>query len=213
MAKKLKILIADDHAVFRRGLKDILTEHFPGMTIGEAETGQGAVEQVRKVGWNILVLDVTMPGRNGIEVIREIRQIRPALPILMLSMHPEEQYAMRVLQAGAVGYITKIKAPLEIVEAIKKVLAGGKYISSTLIARLKKQLKPGAEKLPHERLSNREYQVMCLSTTGKSLKEIAGELSVSIQTVSTHRARILKKMGLHSTAELIRYALENNLID
>jgi DNA-binding NarL/FixJ family response regulator len=114
MAKKIKILVADDHAVFRRGLKDILTEHFPGVAIGEAETGQGAIEQVHKARWNILVLDVTMPGRNGIEVLREIRQIRPTLPILMLSMHPEEQYAMRVLKAGAAGYITKIKAPLEI---------------------------------------------------------------------------------------------------
>jgi DNA-binding NarL/FixJ family response regulator len=213
MAKKLKILIADDHAVFRHGLKDILTNHFPEVTIGEAETGRGTVEQVRKVGWNIVVLDVTMPGQNGVDVLREIKQIRPALPVLMLSMHPEEQFAMRVLQAGAAGYITKIKAPLEIVEAIKKVLADGKYISPTLTKRLMEQLKPGAKKLPHDRLSNREYQVMCLTTSGKSLKEIADELSISIQTVGTHRARILKKMGLHTSAELIRYALENDLID
>jgi len=213
MAKKIKILIADDHAVFRRGLKDILTEHFPGVIIGEAETGQAAVEQVRKASWHIVVLDVTMTGQGGVEVLLNIKQIRPALPVLMLSMHPEEQYALRVLQAGAAGYITKIKAPLEIVKAIKRVLTGGKYISPSLAGRLMAQLKPGAEKLPHDRLSNREYQVMHLTSSGKSLKEIGGELSISIQTVSTHRMRILKKMGLHTSAELIRYALENELVD
>ena len=213
MAKKVKILIADDHAVFRHGLKDILANHFPGTAIGEAGTGQDAIGQVRKAAWNIVVLDVTMPGRNGVDVLWEIRQIRPALPVLMLSMHPEEQYALRVLKAGAAGYITKIKAPLEIVKAIKRVLAGVKYISPPLAERLKEQLKSGTKKLPHDRLSNREYQVMHLTCSGKSLKEIAEELSVSIQTVSTHRARILKKMGLHSIAGLIRYALENELVD
>jgi DNA-binding NarL/FixJ family response regulator len=129
----------------------------------------------------------------------------------MLSMHPEEPYALRVLQAGAAGYITKIKAPLEIVEAVKLVLAGGRYISPALTGRLQEQAKPGAKKLPHERLSRREFQIMRLTPSGKSLKEIAGELSISVQTVSTHRARILKKMGMQSTAELIRYALENDL--
>jgi len=213
MAKKIKILIADDHAVFRHGLKDILANHFPGAAIGEAGTGQDAIGQVRKAAWNIVVLDVTMPGRNGVDVLREIRQIRPALPILMLSMHPEEQYAMRVLKAGAAGYIAKIKAPLEIVEAAKIVLAGKKYISPALAGRLMEQLKPGAEKLPHDRLSNREYQVMHLTSSGKSLKDISGELSISIQTVSTHRMRILKKMGLHTSAGLIRYALKNELAD
>jgi DNA-binding NarL/FixJ family response regulator len=148
-----------------------------------------------------------------VDVLREIRQIRPALPVLMLSMHPEEQYAVRVLKEGAAGYITKIKAPLEIVEAVKIVLAGNKYISPALSKRLMEQLKPGVKKPPHDRLSNREYQVMHLTCSGKSLKEIAGELSISIQTVSTHRARILKKMTLHTSAELIRYALENKLVD
>ena len=213
MAKKIKILIADDHAIFRLGLKEIFANHFPGVTIGEAGTGQDAIEQARKAAWNIVVLDVTMPGRNGVDVLREIRQIRPALPVLMLSMHPEEQYAVRVLKEGAAGYITKIKAPLEIVEAVKIVLAGNKYISPALSKRLMEQLKPGAKKPPHDRLSNREYQVMRLTCSGKSLKEIAGELSISIQTVSTHRARILKKMRLHTSAELIRYALENKLVD
>ncbi|MGA2029273.1 MAG: response regulator transcription factor [Verrucomicrobiota bacterium] len=213
MAKKLKILIVDDHAIFRHGLKDILAMHFPGVTIGEANTGEGAVEQVRKADWNIVVLDVTMPGQNGVDVLREIKQIQPALPILMLSMHTEEQYALRVLEMGAAGYITKIKVPLEIVDAVKGILAGGKYISPAMAERLVEQLKFGAEKLPHDRLSDREYQVMHLTSSGKSLKEIASELSISVQTVSTHRARILKKMGLHTSAELIRYTFENDLVD
>jgi two-component system invasion response regulator UvrY len=213
MAKKIKILIADDHAVFRLGLKNILLENFPGAAIGEAATGQDALGQVRQAAWNIVVLDVTMPGQNGVEVLLKIKQIRPALPVLLLSMHPEEQYALRVLQAGAAGYITKSKAPLEIVKAVKRVLTGGKYTSPALTRRLGEQLQPGAEKLPHERLSNREHQVMRSTCSGKSLKEIAGELAISIQTVSTHRARILKKMGLPTSAGLIRYALENGLVD
>jgi DNA-binding NarL/FixJ family response regulator len=211
--KTIAILIADDHAVFRRGLKDILEENFPGAIIGEAETGQGAIELVRNAIWNIVVLDVTMPGQSGVEVLKQIGQIRPALPILMLSMHPEEQYALRLLKAGAAGYITKIKAPLEIVKAIKRVLAGNKYISPSMTERLREKLKPGAEKLPHDRLSNREYQVMHMTCAGKTLKDIAGALAISIQTVSTHRARILRKMGLHTSAGLIRYAVENDLVD
>ena len=213
MAQKLKILIADDHAIFRHGLKGIFEKYFPKVTVGEAETGQGALEQVRKANWDLVVLDVTMPGRNGVDALREIRRLRPALPVLGLSMHPEEQYAMRVLQAGAVGYVTKMKAPLEVIKAVERILAGDKYVSPALAEHLMKQSQPGAEKLPHERLTNREYQVMRLAPSGKSLKEIAGELSISIQTVSTHRARILKKMGLHNSAELIRYALENKLVE
>jgi two-component system invasion response regulator UvrY len=213
MAKKLKILIADDHAIFRRGLKDIFLEHFPRVAVGEAEAGESALEQVRRDNWNLVILDVTMPGRNGVEVLQEIRRLRPALPVLVLSVRPEEQFALRVLKAGAAGYITKMKAPLVVIKAVEKVLAGGKYISPTLAEHLKEQSQSSAEKLPHERLTNREYQVMCLTPSGKSLKEIADELSISIQTVSTHRSRILKKMGLHTSAELIRYALENRLVD
>jgi two-component system invasion response regulator UvrY len=213
MAQKLKILIADDHAIFRHGLKDIFEKYFPTVTVGEAETGQGTLEQVRKSNWDLVVLDVTMPGRNGVDVLREIKLLRPILPILVLSMHPEEQYAMRVLQAGAVGYLTKMKAPLEVIKVVETVLAGNKYVSPALAEHLMEQSHHGAEKLPHERLTNREYQIMRLAPSGKSLKEIASELSISIQTVSTHRARILKKMGLHNSVELIRYALENKLVD
>jgi DNA-binding NarL/FixJ family response regulator len=213
MAKKIKILIADDHAIFRHGLKDILAKHFPGATVGEAATGQAALEKMREADWDIVVLDVTMPGRNGVDVLREMKQIKPALPVLVLSMHSEEQYAIRVLKEGAAGYITKIKAPPELVEAVKRVLAGGKFISPALAEGLVAGSRPRREKPLHERLSCREFQVMCLLPSGKSLKAIAGELSVSIQTASTYRARILKKLGLGSTAELIRYTLENELVD
>lgn len=213
MANRASILIVDDHAVFRHGLKGILAKHFPGARFGEAATGQGAVQQVRMARWNIVVLDVTLPGRSGVDVLRELKQIRPVLPVLVLSMHPEEQYAMCVLKAGAAGYITKINAPLEIVKAVKYILAGGKFISPELATRLAEQSKPSVGKPAHERLSNREFQVMRLLPSGISMKEIASQLSISIQTASTYRTRVLKKLGLHSSAELIRYALERKLVD
>jgi two-component system invasion response regulator UvrY len=209
----MKILIADDHAVFRHGLKDILAKRFEGATFGEAQTAQAALEAVWSQAWNVLVLDITMPGRSGLEIINHIRQAQPKLPILVLSMHPEEQYAIRVLEAGADGYVTKIKAPAELVEAIEKLLAGGKYISPAIAERLVHHLRSGASKHPHERLSNREYEVMRLIASGQSMKNIAHDLSISLQTVSTHRFRMLKKMGLRNIAELIRYAVENKLIE
>jgi len=207
------ILIVDDHSIFRHGLKDILARHFLDARFGEAETAESALEHVRNRAWDIMVLDVTMPGRNGLEILKEVKKVRPTLPVLMLSMHPEEQYAMRVLQAGASGYITKIRAPHELVEAVKKVMSGGKYISPALAENLANHIGHGAKRWAHERLSNREFQVLRLMASGKSAKNIAQELSVSAQTVSTHRARILKKLGLKTTADLIRYAVENNLID
>lgn len=213
MANRASILIVDDHAVFRHGLKDVLAKHFPGAGFHEAATGQAAVEQVERAYWSIVVLDVTLPGRGGLDVLRELKQIRPALPVLMLSMHPEEQYAMCALRAGAAGYISKIKTPLEIVEAVRTILDGGKYISPALATRLGEKSKPGVGRLLHERLSEREYQVMRLIPSGISMKEIASQLSISIQTASTYRARVLKKMGLRSSAALIRYALENKLVD
>ena len=207
------ILIVDDHAIFRHGLRDILARHFADARFAEAETATGALEHIRTRAWDIMVLDVTIPGRGGLEILKEVKKLRPNLPVLMLSMHPEEQYAIRVLQAGASGYITKIRAPLELVEAVKKVLSGGKYISPGLAESLVNHIGHRAPKTLHERLSNREFQVLRLMASGKSAKNIAHELSVSPQTISTHRARILKKLGLKTTAALIRYAVENELID
>ncbi len=170
---------------------------------------------VRKTNWDLVILDVTMPGQNGVEILREIKRMKPTIPVLMLeTCHSgREQYEVRVLAAGANGYITKIKAPTEIVEAIKRGLAGFKYFSPVLVERFVAQLKPGAQSSALGQLSNRQRQVMRLITTGKSLKEIAGELSLTIQNVSTHRARLLKKIGLHNNAELIRYALENGIVN
>jgi DNA-binding NarL/FixJ family response regulator len=209
----MKILIVDDHAILRRGVKEMIEEQFAGAIFGEASTAQDTLEQVWKQDWHLALLDITMPGRSGLEVLREIKKARPKLPILVLSAHPVEQYAVRVLQAGASGYLTKLQAPEELAEAIRKVLAGGIYISPEVANKLSNHLRPDAQKPPHERLSNREFQVMKLLASGKSTKEIAAELCVSVQTVSTHRARTLKKMELATTAELIRYAVENKLLD
>jgi DNA-binding NarL/FixJ family response regulator len=208
----MRILIADDHAVFRRGLKEILAERYPGAAFGEAESSQAALEQVWKAAWDVMVLDITMPGRSGVEILKEIKHAQPNLPVLMLSVHPEEQYAVRVLEAGAAGYLTKLQAPHELVEAIKQVLAGGQYISPRIAEQLVDRLREGEQRPPHERLSNREFEILKLIAVGKSMKDIAHELSVSPQTVSTHRARILKKMGLLTTAALVRYAVENKLV-
>jgi DNA-binding NarL/FixJ family response regulator len=209
----MKILIADDHSVFRHGLKDILARQFPGAAFGEAETGQAALEQVWQKHWDVVVLDVTMPGRSGVEILKEIKQTRPKLPVLMLSMHAEEQYGVRVLEAGAAGYVTKLRAPHEVVDAIQRVLAGGKYVTPAIAEKLINRLQTSSRKLPHERLSHREYQVLQMIASGESMKQIAQQLSVSPQTISTHRARMLKKLALHSTAGLIRYAVQNRLVD
>ena len=209
----MRILIADDHAVFRRGLKEILAERYPGAAFGEAASSQSALEQVWKAAWDVMVLDITMPGRSGVEILKEIKQAQPNLPVLMLSVHPEEHYAVRVLEAGAAGYLTKLQAPHELVEAIKQVLAGGQYISPRIAEQLVDRLRQGEQRPPHQRLSNREFEILKLIAAGKSMKDIAHELSVSPQTVSTHRSRILKKMGLLTTAALVRYAVENKLVD
>ncbi len=209
----MKILLADDHAIVRHGLRDLLTKEYPTAEFGEVDTAQATLEQVWKHTWDVVVLDVTMPGRSGLDVLKEIKQCQPKLPVLVLSMHSEEQYAVRVLKAGASGYVTKVRAGAELVMAVKKVLAGGKYISAAVAESLADHLGPGEDLPPHERLSNREYQILRMIASGQSIKAIAAELSLSLQTVSTHRARMLKKMGLRRTAELIRYALENKLVD
>ena len=209
----MKILIADDHAVFRHGLKDILIRHFPDASFGEAETAQAALKLAWKRSWDIMLLDVSMPGRSGLEVLKEVKHARPKLPVLILSAYPEDQYALRVLQAGAAGYLTKITATAELIQAVEKALAGQAYIPPTITGALLDHLRPGAERPAHEKLSNREYEILRLIASGKAAKTIALEFSLSAQTISTHRARMLKKLGLQSTAELIRYAIQNRLVD
>ncbi|HLE24594.1 MAG TPA: response regulator transcription factor, partial [Thermodesulfobacteriota bacterium] len=192
----IKILIADDHAVVRRGLKQILAEE-PNMAVfGEACNAQEVLKNVREQNWDIVILDITMPDRSGLEVLKELKNIRPKLPVLILSIHPEEQYAVRVLKAGAAGYMTKESAPEELVKAVRKVIRGSKYISPSLVEKLAFDLETDSEKPLHETLSDREYQVMCMIASGKTVKEIAKKLYLSVKTISTHRARILGKMKM-----------------
>lgn len=208
----VRILIADDHPIVRRGLKQILAEE-PDLTVGgEAQTSQEVLDQVRRGGWDVLILDISMPGRGGLDVLKEIKHQYPKLPVLVLSMHPEDQYAIRALRAGASGYLTKESAPDELVAAIRKIVRGGKYISPTLAERLAAEIEAPGGKLPHERLSDREYQVLLMIASGKTVSQIAQELSLSVKTISTYRARLLEKMGMKTNAELTHYAIENKLV-
>lgn len=211
----IKIAIADDHAVVRRGLKFILMQEFPDAIVEEAQDTLELLRYVREHDPDVVILDIGLPDRSGLDALKDIRYEHPHLPVLVLSMHAEDQYAMRVLKAGAAGYLTKKSAPEELVKAVRKVLSGGQYVSPTLAEKLALVLKgKGDPALPsHSSLSDREYQVLCLIALGKTVTEIADELSLSVKTVSTYRTRILEKMGMKTNAELTRYAIENQLIE
>jgi DNA-binding NarL/FixJ family response regulator len=208
----MKILLADDHAVVRRGLKQILTDEFKRATFGEARNAQEALDLVWKQEWDVVVLDITMPGRSGLDALREIKKSKPRLPVLVLSMHPENQFAVRVLKAGAAGYMTKESAPEELVDAVKKVFAGGRYVSAALGETLAASLST-SHRAPQEKLSDREFQVLRLIASGKMATEIARELSLSVKTISTYRTRILEKMGMKNNAELMHYAIQHRLVE
>jgi two-component system invasion response regulator UvrY len=209
----MKILIADDHSVVREGLKQILSERSDMAVTAEASTGHEVLKQIEKNNFDLVVLDISMPGRGGLDILKEIRNKRPKLPVLILSMYPEEQYAVRVLKAGASGYMTKDSAPHELINAIKQISKGKKYVSPSLAEKLAVDLEISTGKPLHESLSDREYQVMCMIASGKTLKEIAEQLSLSIKTISTYRSRILEKMNMKSNAELTHYAIKNSLVD
>jgi len=209
----LRILIADDHAVVRRGLRQILADEFKKAEFGEAGNAHEALERIHKEHWDALVLDITMPGRSGLEALKEIKEAKPKLSVLVLSMHPEDQFAVRVLKSGASGYMTKESAPDALVGAIKKVLAGGRYVSPALAEKMASYLAIDTPNPPHERLSDREFGVLRLIASGKTVSQIAAELSLSVKTVSTYRARILEKMGMASNAELTHYAIKNQLVE
>jgi two-component system, NarL family, invasion response regulator UvrY len=209
----MKILIADDHAVVRQGLKQILADEYRRATFGEASNAQEAIERVWKDEWDVVILDVTMPGRSGLEALREIRKTRPRLPVLVLSMHPEDQFAMRVLKSGASGYMTKESAPAELVGAVKKVMTGGRYVSPGLAEKMAAHITTDFQLAPHERLSNREFLVLRLIASGKTVSQIADELTLSVKTISTYRTRILEKMVMQSNAELTHYAIQNKLVE
>jgi DNA-binding NarL/FixJ family response regulator len=209
----MRILIADDHPIFRAGVKEILLKEKDVESIGEADTGHKVLELARKQRWDVVLLDLTMPGKDGLEALQELRRERPALPILVLSAHPEDQLALRLLRSGAAGYLTKDKAPEVLLAAIRKVLRGEKYISESLAEKIALDTVSGATESLHETLSQREYQVMIMLAAGKTAKEIAKQLFLSIRTVSTYRARVLEKMKMKTNAELIRYALQNKIVD
>jgi DNA-binding NarL/FixJ family response regulator len=209
----IRALIADDHAVVRQGLKQILGDTPEMLVAGEATTGQEVLDKVRAETWDVVVLDISMPDRSGLDVLKQLRSERPKLPVLVLSMHSEDQYAVRALKAGASGYLTKDSAPDELVKAIRKVVSGGTYVSSLLAEKLAFEIGTDSSRLPHETLSDREFQVLRGIAAGKSVTEIAAELYLSPKTVSTYRARLLQKMNLGTTAELMHYAMQNHLID
>ena len=208
----IKILIADDHAIVRKGLKQILADAADIASIDEASSGQEALKKVRENNYNMVLLDISMPDMSGVDVLKQLKMEKPRLPVLILTMHPEDQYAVRILKAGASGYLTKESAPDELISAIQKVSQGGRYISPSLAEKLACDLDSTAIQPLHEGLSDREYQIMTMLASGKSTKEIAHELSLGMPTVSTYRFRILLKMKLKNNAELISYAIKNNLL-
>ena len=209
----IKILIADDHAIVREGLKRIVAETADMAVADEAISGHEVLEKVRNNEYDVVILDISMPGRGGVDILKQLKGQRPHLPILILSMHPEEQYAVRVLKAGAAGYLTKESAPDELITAIQRVSTGRKYVSSSLAEKLAFDLERDTELPYHETLSDREYQVLCMIASGKRVQEIAEELCLSVKTVSTYRSRILEKMKMRNNAELMRYAIKHGLVD
>ena len=197
----------------RQGLKLILADHFRRAVFGEARNAQEALNRVWKEKWDVVILDITMPGRSGLDVLKEIKRSRPKLPVLVLSMHPEDQFAVRMLKTGAAGYLTKESAGEELVGAINKVIAGGRYISPSLAERMASYLDIDVHKAPHERLSDREFLILRMIASGKSVGQIAKELSLSPSTVSTYRARILEKTDMKNNSELTSYAVQKGLVD
>jgi len=206
-------LVADDHPLLRNGLKQILTQE-PDLTVaGEAEDSEQVMASVERGEWDLVILDITMPGRSGLDVLRDIRRMRPELPVLVLSMHAEDQFAVRAIKAGANGYVSKDNAPTEVVRAVRKILSGKKYVSPTLAEILANALSSDIQRPLHETLSDREFQVLRQLASGKTVSQIAAEIALSVKTVSTYRARLLEKMNLRNNAELTRYAIQHGLVE
>ena len=209
----LRAILVDDHALVRQGLKQILQEQWPRAIFGEAGDAAALWRLVRGGDWDVVILDLSLPGENGIEVLKQLRTAHPRLPVLVLSMHSEAQYGLRALKAGAAGYMTKESASECVVPAIKKVLSGGKYVSAALAEKLASSLGTDHDKAPHELLSDREYQVLCRIAAGKTLTQIGEEMTISVKTVATYRTRLLEKMQLKSNAELTHYGIRNGLVE
>lgn len=208
----IKVLIADDHPIVRTGLKQIIAEEPDIEVVAEASNSGEVLDYLWKGGCDLVLLDIGMPGRSGLEIISEIKQIKPNITVLILSIYPEEQYAVRALRAGASGYLTKASAPIELIQAIHRVSKGGRYVSQNLAEILASEIDKHSTKQPHERLSDREYQVMLMLASGRTVTEVAQELHLSVKTISTYRANVLEKMSMKNNAQLTFYAVENNLI-
>lgn len=211
--KLRSMLVVDDHAVVRRGLKQVIADEYDDVFVEEVGTGQGALDSVRRHEWDAVLLDINLPDKNGLDVLKEIKAVRPALPVLILSQHGEEQYAARAYKAGAAGYLTKESAAEELAAALRKVLSGGRYVSRSFAERLAGHLSGEADAEPHEILSDREYLVLCRIASGKAVSQIADELALSVKTISTYRARLLEKLQLANNAELMRYAIDRRLVE
>lgn len=209
----IQVLITDDHAIVRRGLRQILTDTKDIVVAGEAETGSQAVKLARREAFDVLLLDISLPDRNGIEVLKQIRKEQPKLAVLMLSMHAEHEFAVRALKAGACGYLTKKSAPAQLITAIRTVAAGKKYVTPALGEVLAHALSGDSERPPHQALSDREFQTLRLIASGKTLSEISGEMHLSPKTISVYRARLLQKLMLKNNSEITRYALKNRLVE
>lgn len=211
MDGKCKCLIADDHPIIRKGIKDLLTEEGLCHVVVDVDCAEAALTAIRREPWDLLVLDVALPDKHGLEVLKEVKLLRPALPVLMLSLYPEREFALRALKAGASGYLTKDRTPTEITTAVKEVLAGRRYITPSLANRIADVLELGRSGALHERLSDREMEVLRLLGQGKTVSAIAADLALSVKTISTYRGRLLEKLRLHTTADLVRYAIEHQL--
>ena len=209
----IRIIIVDDHPVIREGIKKILEPTCEINVVDEVDSGEALIDRLYEQAYDVLLLDITLPGRTGIDILADVKRLAPSMAILIVSMHAEVQYAIRSLRAGADGYITKDKAPTELISAIRKISSGGKYISSTLAEQLVTDISRDSVAIPHERLSNRELQVLCMIARGKSVGEIAEALSLSVSTISTYHHRILEKMEMKNNSELIHYAIKNGLVD
>lgn len=209
----MKLLLVEDHAVVRSGFRRLLTEAYPHFSMGEAATASEAIDAVRREEWEIIVLDISLPGRTGLDLLVELRELRPATPILMMTMYGEEEYAARAFRAGAAGYVTKGSAPDELLKAVKKVLAGGRYVSPGMAELLAENLGSDADSPKHEALSTREFQVFRMLAVGLTIKGIGHELHLSPKTVSTYRSRVLQKMQMRTSADLIRYAHRERLVE
>jgi two-component system, NarL family, invasion response regulator UvrY len=209
----VRLLIADDHAVVRQGIRQILTDAPEVQVVAEAATGMEALELMRDADIDLVILDLSMPGLSGLDIVRQMKQDRPLVRILVLSVHPEEQYAVRVMKAGASGYLTKDSAPEELISAVRHIAAGHKYVTATLAERLALELDNASDKLPHQSLSDREYEVMLLVAEGLKVQEIADRLSLSVKTVSTYRTRLLQKMRMRNNADVVRYAVREGLVE